>query len=689
MSEDFLEAALAGATTRTLSVQDLFQAAQVLKLGARHRAVQALYATWITHNGDHPLSYAVMFNYAVTLTDSKDLPAAKDVLERAVALNPAFMPVRINLGRVHEGLGAPDQAVAQWSQVIDQLAPVTGTNLGHKTIALIQAARVLETAHRDAEAEAMLAQALELDRSQREAVQHFVALRQRQCKWPVLPPVEGMARAELAAGMSPLSAASFIDDPLYQLGLAWTYSRTDVGVPASAPHKCHPAAALPGRLRIGYLSSDLREHAVGYLMAEVFELHDHDQVEVFAYYCGPNSETSLQDRFKAAADHWIPVAGLDDAAVAQRMVDDGIQILVDVNGYTRDARNKLLALRPAPVIVNWLGYPGSTGSPFHNYIIADDWIIPAGHEAYYSEAVMRLPCYQPNDRQRVVSPRQFTREELGLPQDGTVFCCFNGTHKLTRIMFERWLTILREVPGSVLWLLSGGDAVDERLRQHAEALGISHARLVFAEKMGHAEHLARYCLADLFLDTAPYGAHTTASDALWMGTPVLTFSGRSFASRVCGSLVRAAGLPELVCADAADYVERAIALGRDRGALAVYRNRLLVDRDTCTLFDTPLLVRRLEDLYRGMWREHQDGRTPRPDLTNLDVYHELASQFDHESAGPQLERDYDGFWREMLLARDEYRPIHADWRVLGHRRRKPTRRPRLQEIDTLERPDAA
>ena len=230
---DTLELALDQAATRRLSIQDLFQVAQSLKQDGRPRAVQALYSTWIQHNEDHPLSYAVMFNHAVTLSEGGDLDGARGLLQRAVTLNPDFMPGHINLGRVHEGLGALDKAVLQWSDALGRLAPVNGTNLAHKSIALTQAARVLETSHQDAAAEDLLRQLLEIDPSHREATQHFVALRQRQCKWPVLPALERADRPSLAAGMSPLSAAAFTDDPLYQLALNWNYNKHDVGAPRS------------------------------------------------------------------------------------------------------------------------------------------------------------------------------------------------------------------------------------------------------------------------------------------------------------------------------------------------------------------------------------------------------------------------------------------------------------------------
>lgn len=245
-----------------------------------------------------------------------------------------------------------------------------------------------------------------------------------------------------------------------------------------------------------------------------------------------------------------------------------------------------------------------------------------------------------------------------------VYCCFNGAHKIHRFTFERWLAILARVPGSVLWLLGSNEPTNERLRAYAADRGVAQERLLFAQKLVNPLHLARYRLADLFLDTTPYGAHTTASDALWTGVPVLTCSGRSFASRVCGSLVTAAGLPELVCDSPAQFVERAVALGRDRAALEPLRARLREGRATCTLFDMPLLVRELEALYAEMWSEYGAGRLPRPRLTNLERYLEVGSALDPDRVETQTLPDYEGFWREKLAARHRYRPLEVDGRLI-------------------------
>lgn len=678
MQSELFASAMSKAEACNLSVLDLIHTVETLKKTDGLDAVKQLFETWTTHNQDNSLLYAVLFNYSVILTDSGDLERARECLEKAISLNAEFMPAYINLGRVFERLGSTSQAVTQWSKVLEGLAQINGSAITHKTTALNQTARVLEAANQDEPAGNMLRQSVEIDITQKEPVQHLLALRQRLCEWPIVFPWERVSRSVLMTGISPLSAAAYTDDPMLHLATAWNYNKYDTGSPPGGIVQSHWAAreGRSGPLRIGYLSSDLREHAVGHLVAEILELHDASAVETFAYYCGPKATDVLHERFKASAGHWIDVGEMSDADAARRIADDGIQILVDLNGYTREGRLKLVAMRPAPVIVNWLGYPGTMGSPYHHYIVADDCIIPQDHEIYYSEKVLRLPCYQPNDRKRVVSERQPQRSDAGLPENETVFCCFNGVHKINRFTLERWLTILSRVPGSVMWLLGSNDTVQERLRKFAAAHGIAPERLVFAAKLANPDHLARYPLADLFLDTTPYGAHTTASDALWMGVPVLTLSGRSFASRVCGSLVHAAGTPEMSCATPEEYVDRAVALGRDPARTRQYRERLLASRDSCTLFDTPLLVRSMEALYAQMWQEFEAGNLPQPDLTNLDVYLEVGIEPDHDAVEVQAIKDYRAWWLERLSRRHAIRPLAPDHRFFTEADIKAARRAR-------------
>ena len=653
------------AQARDLSVLELISVAEQMK-DVDIQAVIGLYDQFIAHNGDHPALYAVLFNLGVILTDTDQLERAREVFERAIALNAEFYPAYINLGRVYERLGNIQQAVLKWDAITAHLHQVTGSAIGHKTMALNQMARVLEASQQDEATENVLKLSLELDPHQREPAQHLIAARQRQCAWPTVQPFERASRIQLLKGISPLSINAYTDDPMYQLALSWHYNLGDIGTPIADIITNHWAAkhGSDERIRIGYLSSDLREHAIGHLMYEVLGLHDRSKVEVYSYYCGiPAAHDPIQQHYIKDSDSFVDITGMDDVTAARRIADDGIQILVDVNGYTRDGRIKLLALRPAPIIVNWLGFPGSLGSPYHHYIVADDWIIPPGSEKYYSEAVERIDCYQPNNRNRLVADHRPTRAEAGLPENAFVYCCFNGTHKITKFTFERWLDILKRVPDSVLWLLSGAELSHGNLKTYAEAHGVDPARIIFAPKLANAHHLARYPLADLFLDTTPYGAHTTCSDALWMGVPVLTLSGRSFAARVCGSLVRSAGLGELVTEKPQDFVDQAVAIGRDRARLEGYKAKLKANRDTCTLFDMENLVKGLEAAYARMWQAFRAGELPQPDLHNLDTYFEVAMTHDHDAEEVQAIVDYEGFWREKLAKRHAYRPIPYDNRL--------------------------
>ena len=662
---ELFTAAVRKATAQELSLTELLATVETLN-GAGERALAfELYRCWIAHNAGHPLLYVVQFNYGVVLSNSGDVAGAKDAFLAAIELNKEFLPAYINLGSMLERTGAVDQAVTQWYHVVNSLAAVDGNAISYKTAALKRLGKVLEGAHYDEHAERTLRLSLEIDPNQREVLQHWISLRQVQCKWPVLAPWDGMSRKKLIDGIYPLSLATLSDDPLHHLGNAYHYNTIDVGRPSpfTAGGWPPPETSCARPLRIGYVSSDLRAHAVGFLTTEIFELHDRAQVEIFAYYCGIAADDTTKSRIRNAVDHWIEITDLSDPQAARRIVDDGIDILVDLNGYSKDARTALFALRPAPIIVNWLGFPGSMGSPHHHYIIADDWIIPPEFELYYSEKVLRLPCYQPNDRQRVIAAAPPTRREAGLPDEGVIYCCFNGLQKITQTMFERWMAILSQVPGSVLWLLSAAEETHERLRLLATQYGIARERLVFAERKANDEHLAQFALADVFLDTLPYGAHTTASDAMWMGVPVVTVSGRGFASRVCGSLAHAAGLGELVCESLEDYVTRAVELGRNEVALRTYKDRLIVNRDTCTLFDTPSLVRKLETLYAQMWDDYRGGRLPEPELTNLSVYREIGAEQDHETIGFLPAADYHARYRMALAYRNGHSPLRADRRV--------------------------
>jgi predicted O-linked N-acetylglucosamine transferase (SPINDLY family) len=661
--------ALQKITAGPFGLRDLVEAAMALNASGQTNLSRQLYKLWIRLNPEDPQLHVAQFNCAVLESDAGELAVAAEMLKAAIGASPDFLPAYINLGGVLERGGAAEHGIETWKAMLGRVAPVTGGAIDMKVTALKQIGRVFSDHHRPEMAELALRECLEIIPNQRDVIEQYVALRMAQCEWPVMATSERVDRRTLMMGISPLSASAYADDPILHLGTSVRFVEQAVPDVLDNPFDRRNAEIdLTGRrLRVGYVSSDLRDHAIGYLMTELFELHDRSQVEVFAYYCGKKDEGALNARIKAAVEHWIDIREMSDDAAAERIGADGIDILVDVNGHTRDGRSNLFARRPAPILVNWLGYPGTMGTPFHHYVIADDFIIPPGSEHYYTEKVVRLPCYQPNDRKRGVAPTRPTRAEFGLPEGAFVFCSFNGVQKLTRFTYDRWLEILRATPGSVLWLLDPGAETVQRLGDYAEQHGIDRARLIIAPKLANPFHLARYPLADLFLDSFPYGAHTTASDALWMGVPLLTMSGRSFAARVCGSLVRAAGLPELVCDTPHAFVQRAIELAEAPATVAALKAKLELNRATCDLFNMDKLARSLEALYAGMCADYLRGELPIPDLTNLDVYLKAAVEFDHDSqemlgAAP----DFDEVYRTKLAARNQARPLRPDdrlWRL--------------------------
>ena len=657
--------ALQEITSLRAGLSDVIGAVTALSAEGQPSLAAQLYSIWIAFNPESPLAAAAHFNHSVIQAELGDVEGSRASLERALELDPDFFPAYINLGGLLERTGAIDQGVAQWQTMISRLPSVNGTSVDYKLTAIKQIGRVLIDNRRSALAEAWLGQALDIRADQRDVLEQFIALRMVQCKWPTIQPVDRVDRATLMSGISPLSMAAYTDDPLLQLACAKRYVEVAIDERPDAPdadRRDAPTDISDRRIRVGYVSSDLREHAIGYLMTELFEVHDKTRIEIFAYYCGQDPQGAITDRIKASVEHWVDINGMDDAAAARQIAADGIDILVDVNGLTRHARTAVFARRPAPIQVNWLGFPGSMGSPYHQYIIADDWIIPEESEIYYSEKVLRLPCYQPNDRKRIVAERP-TRASVGLPDEAFVFCCFNGTQKFTRFHFDRWLEILRRAPGSVLWLLEAEAAINENLAAYAEAKGIERSRLVFAPKIPNPHHLARYALADLFLDTTPYGAHTTASDALWSGVPVLTLSGRGFAARVCGSLVRSAGLPEMICETADAYVEKAVALAANPAEVQALKAKLEAGRASCDLFNMNLLVDKLEGLYREMCEAHQGGLRLLPDLTNLDVYRAVGMAEDHEAVEFRAIEDYRGFYRAAFARLSRTRPVPPDIRI--------------------------
>ena len=365
------------------------------------------------------------------------------------------------------------------------------------------------------------------------------------------------------------------------------------------------------RIRIGYFSADFKNHPVAFLIAELFEIHDRSQFEIYAFSLD-RSVDEMGRRLHLAFDHCIQAQEISDIGIAQLSRSLNIDIAVDLTGITASSKPGIFSYRAAPIQVNYLGYPGTFGADYMDYIIADKTLIPPQSQKFYSEKVVYLPnSYQVNDRKRTISDKKFTRQELGLPEHEFVYCCFNNNFKILPTTFEIWMRILKAVNGSVLWLLQDNPWVVNNLRREALNRGVEASRLVFADRMSLSDHLARHRQADLFLDTWPYSAHTTASDSLWAGLPVLTLMGESFASRVAASLLNAIGLPELITNTQEEYEALAIGLAKNPHKLSDIKLRLANNRSSAPLFDTPLFTKNLEAAYIKLHEHYQAGLEPK------------------------------------------------------------------------------
>lgn len=365
------------------------------------------------------------------------------------------------------------------------------------------------------------------------------------------------------------------------------------------------------KIRIGYYSADFHAHAMGYLLANLYEFHDKSKFELIAFSFGQDRDDETRKRIAAAFDKFIDVRLKNDEEIATLSREIGIDVAIDLNGFTQNMRMGIFAFRCAPIQVNYLGYPGTMAAPYMDYIIADKIVISPENKKYYSEKIAYLPnSYQPNDSKREILDKNFTRQELGLPKDGFVFCCFNNNFKILPQTFESWMRILKAVPASVIWLFEDNESAAKNLRKEAEKRGVESGRLIFAKRTKLEDHLARKKFADLFLDTLPYNAHTTCSDALWAGLPVLTLIGKSFASRVAASLLTAIELPELITNSEQEFEAKAIELALNSEKLKELKLKLEKHKLTTPLFDTKLFTKHIEAIYEEMYEKYQADLAP-------------------------------------------------------------------------------
>ncbi len=603
----------------------------LVELGRVPEAVAAYERAIALQPGDA----AAQHGLALAHLQLKAFDAALRALDRAIALKPQEAAYRVERARARVQMG-------EWAAALADLdaTPPSADALNLKGIALRQL-------HRPADALAAYDEALRLNPQSAEALNNRGNLRLLARRFS--PALDDLERAlaltpgadwllglrlyaamhiyqwqgfdeKLAAlrqavadgkkAVQPLALQCLLDDPAAQQQAARIWARHSFpprvdGAPIDAPGR------LPGeRIRIAYLSRDFRSHPVSFLMAEVIELHDRSRFEVVALNYGAASDDPLQQRLRAAFDQFHDVEHLPDAQIADLARRLGVDIAVDLTGLTDGARSSILAWRAAPVQMQYLGTLGTAGSPVFDYLLADATLIPADLRDAYDECIVYLPSYQANDRRRP-RPEPMPRDALGLPADAFVYACFNNPCKLNPAMFATWAEILRAVPHGVLWVLEEDEQARVNLCAHAQSLGLDPQRLHFARRMGREAYLAGLAAADLFLDTLPYNAGTTASDALWMGLPVLTQQGRSFPARMAASLLNAVGVPELVATDAAGYIATATRLAQQPEELRSLRQRLLAARDGSALFDTPRFTRHLESAYAEAHRLRVAGEAPR------------------------------------------------------------------------------
>jgi protein O-GlcNAc transferase len=514
-----------------------------------------------------PESFRLLNDRGAAFNEIRMYPEALASLDRAVAIAPDHAEAHFNRGNALTGLGRLAEALQSYDKTL-----LLGTPLPHAFGAYAECAATI-------------------------------------CDWTLTTQIQTELERHVAAkksAISPFTLLAYNATPALQLACACHYADLRFGSPAPM----HGVVRHHDKVRVAYLSADFGRHATSCPVANLVERHDRSRFQITGISFG--ADDGSEARARAAFDTFRDVRDLSDRDVAKLMKELEIDIAVDLKGYTKGARPGILRDRPAPIQVSYLGYPGTMGADFIDYIVADAVVMPPGEERHYAEKVVRLPdCFQVNDSRRPISERTPTRHESGLPERGFVFCSFNAGRRITAAVFDVWMRLLTAIEGSVLWLLHDNVWAEDHLKRAATARGVDPARLVFAARAEAPDHLARHRLADLFLDTLPCNGHATCSDALWAGLPVLTCRGDGFAGRVAASLLRSVGLPELITSSLADYAALALWLARDPALLGEIRKRLAENRLSSPLFDTDLSRRHLEIAYMAMWRLWQRGESPR------------------------------------------------------------------------------
>ena len=544
------------------------------------------------------------YNRGNALTELKQLHAAVASYNRAIKITPDYAAAHCNLGIVLQALNQLDAAVASYNRAIT-IEPDNADAYNSRGNALQKLQRLDE-------ALASYGKVIQLKPDYEYIAGALLHAKMRVCNWQDFAENCGNLRAQIE---SQKKASTCL--PILAIYNSLALQRLSAEIWVNDKHPENTALGVitlrsrPQKIRVGYFSPDFNMHAVALLTVELFEIHDREKFEIYAFSFGRQNHDDMTQRLRPAFDQFIDCKLKTDEEIARLSRSLNIDIAVDLGGHTNDdARMGIFSFRAAPIQVNYLGYPGTTGAPYMDYIVADRHVIPEKLADGYTEKIAYLPSFQVNDSKKKIADTVFTRPALGLPDTGFVFCCFNNSYKITPEVFESWMQILQGVEGSVLWLLKDNDSVSRNLLKETEKRGLDPQRLVFAERMNLPDYLARYRTADLFLDTLPFNAGTTASDALWAGLPVLTCAGEAFAGRMGSSLLHAIHLPELITNSQQAYVSLAIELATDFEKLLAIKDRLRKNRLTTPLFDTQAFTRNIEAAYLQMVERQYAGLPP-------------------------------------------------------------------------------
>jgi len=567
----------------------------------RHEEALASYDRAIELKPDFAEAWS---NRGNALNDLRRHEEALASYDRAIELKPDFAEAWSNRGVTLKDVRRHEEALASYERAIE-LKPDYAE-------AWLNRGAALNDLRRHEEALASYERSIALKPDADYILGDLVRTQMKICDWTNLDDRCQTLQSRLFSGdpaSSPFAVLGLFDEPHLQRRCAELHAKKKLGF-ESELGPIGRGRRLD-KIRVGYFSMDFREHPVAHLVAELIETHDRDKFEIYGFSFGRDTGDSMRKRLGGAFDKFLEVSHLSEPNIARLARDHGIDIAIDLGGYTQDSRPAIFTHRAAPIQINYLGFPGTMGSSAIDYLIADPVLIPVGSQSAYSEKIIYLPdSYQVNDSKREISGRVFTRQELALPESSFVFCCFNNNWKILPETFDVWIRIIQSLPNSVLWLYEDNPTAARNLQGWAKDRGLDLHRLVFAKRMPPAEHLARYRLADLFLDTFPYGAHTTASDALWAGLPVLTRSGQSFACRVAGSLLHAVGLPELITHTTQEYESLAIELANNPERLSSLKARLAEKRATCPLFNTALFTQHVEAAYQAAYDRYHEGLAP-------------------------------------------------------------------------------